>query len=663
VNPTDPADMLVGGDMLGIGLTEDGGHTWQATSGLSSWEVNAFTWDAADPRSVWVGTLSGPYRSSDGGHTWSPMRAGLPTGDYPYSAPVQKVLIDSTNPAHLLAFGGDQSQFKAGGSGALHYGLVYESLDGGQHWSTIANIGTNWNILDVVAGSADLRTLYVAVLNHGVYKSTDGGQTWTGIDVGLPNLQAMALAAEPGDPNQVWAAIGHDATLTNGVYRPGGIYETTDGGQTWTAKNNGIAQNASGSAAYATSMASILRAGDGTLYTADQGLSDQNRYVSSDGGANWTRAGGSFAKADPAAATPYAWASSADGSLIIGGSSDTLMTSGDHGATWHDAGSTHMPDGGWHGNGFSGLLGTRIAFSPTGPGTMFATGFDSGNLLRSTDGAASWTRPLAGWDNYDGGYDVQVGGQTGSVVYEVLGQAGMFNGIAVSRDAGQTWTYHTGGTLPARYASGGGQGSIAIASSDGATAYAVLPDQHAYVTTDTGATWTPVSLGSPAFAVASSRSGAAVYISTSAGVFRIGAVGAAPALMGGSPAGLRRLVVAAGGGVYGAGPIASSQSGVWTDQSGSWVRLSGNQWANDVAIDPANSRRIVYVTNDNPYHDTSFATGVWVSCDAGQTFRQDNVGLPMLRVLSVAFDPWTPGRLVIGTDGRGYWQARLADCS
>ena len=117
--------------MLGIGLSQDGGHTWQATTGLASWEVNAFTWSATNPKLIWVGTMSGPYESVDGGHTWSSMRVGLPTGDYPYSAPVQKVLIDPSNSLHLLAFGGNQRQFKAGGSGALHYGLVYESLDGG----------------------------------------------------------------------------------------------------------------------------------------------------------------------------------------------------------------------------------------------------------------------------------------------------------------------------------------------------------------------------------------------------------------------------------------------------------------------------------------------------------------------------------------------------
>lgn len=662
MNPQNPADILVGGDMLGIGVSEDGGRSWQAATGLSSWEVNAFTWDATNPNVVWVGTLSGPYKSVDGGHTWSAMRVGLPTGDYPYSAPVQKVLIDSTNPEHLLAFGGNQSQFKAGGSGALHYGQVYQSLDGGDHWSTIANIGSNWNILDVVAGTSDLQTVYVAVLGHGVYKSSDGGSTWTATDTGLPNSQAMALAGDPGDPNTVWAAIGHDPTTTSGVYRPGGIYESTDGGQTWVARNTGIPQNANGSAAYATSMASILRAGDGTLYTADQGWSDQNRYVSTDGGAHWARAGGSFAKAFPAAATPYAWVSSADGGLIIGGSSDTLMASTDRGGSWHDVGSTQTANGGWHGNGFSGLLGTRIAFSPTQPDTLFVTGFDAGNLLRSMDGGASWTRPLTGWDNYDGGYDVQVGGQAGDVVYEVLGQAGMFNGIAVSRDAGQTWTYHTGGTLPARYASGGGQGSVAIGSRDGATAYVVLPNEQAYVTTDAGTTWTQLPLSSPAFAVASNQTSGIAYIATNSGIYEI-ANGGAATLIAGSPGNLRRLVIAGSGAVYGAGPIQSSQSGLWTNQSGSWTRLSTNQWVNDVAIDPANSRRIVYVTNDNPYHDTSFATGVWVSCDGGKTFGQYNSGLPMLRVLSVAFDPRTAGRLVIGTDGRGYWQAQLPGCS
>jgi hypothetical protein len=348
--------------------------------------------------------------------------------------------------------------------------------------------------------------------------------------------------------------------------------------------------------------------------------------------------------------------------LVIGGSSDSLMASTNRGASWYDTGSTQLAGGGWRGNGFSGLLGTRVAFDRAQPGDIFLTGFDSGNLLRSTNAGASWTRPLSGWDDYGGGYDVQTGGAAGNVAYEVLGQAGAFNGIGVSTDSGQTWSVHVGGTLPARHAVGSGQGAIAIASRDGATAYAVLPDKQMYTTTDTGSTWTHVSLPSAAYSVASSPDFRTVYVATDSGVEQIANQGQ-PVLLSSSPTSLHRLVVGSDGRVYGAGPLdGGTRAGLWMNQTGGWTRLAGNAQVNDVAIDPLNPRHIVYVTNDNPYHTTSLATGVWASCDAGHTFSQYNPGLPMLRILSVAFDPWIPGRVVIGTNGRGYWQTQLGDC-
>ena len=661
VDPVDRRVVLVGGDMLGVGLSVDGGHSWEATSGFASWEINAFTWPASDPREVWVGTMSGPYESVDGGHTWVSRRVGMPTGEVPYSAPIQKVLVDATNARHLLAFGGNQREFSAPGSGALNYGLVYQSADGGAHWSTIANIGTNLNIMDVVAGSSDLRTLYAAVLYHGVFKSTNGGHSWSAVNSGLPNADVTALAADPGDPDVVWAALRHDPTPTNGADRPGGIYKTTDGGQSWVSDNNGIPQIA-GTARSATSMDSVFRAGDGTLYTADQGSAHRQRYESVDGGAHWTQAGGSFPKADPAAATPYVWASSSDGRFVIGGTSDTLMASTNRGASWYDTGSSQVARGRWRGNGFSGLLGTRVAFDRAQRGDIFLTGYDSANLLRSTDAGASWTRPLNGWDNYGGGYDVQTSGTAGNVVYEVLGQAGAFNGLAVSTNSGRTWSVRVSGTLPKRRAKGGGQGSIAIASSDGATAYAVLPDGNLYVTRDTGSTWTRVALTSPAWAVGSSSDFRSVYVATDAGVAQITGRGQ-PEMLSGSPTALRRLVVGPDGRVYGAGPSGDgTRSGLWANKTGGWTRLAANAWVNDVAIDPTNSRRVVFVTNDSPYRTTSLATGVWVSCNGGHTFFRYNSGLPMLRAFSVAFDPWIPGRVVIGTDGRGFWQTQLPAC-
>jgi photosystem II stability/assembly factor-like uncharacterized protein len=662
ISPFDSQRILVGGDMLGVGLSVDGGRSWHATTGFSSWEINDFTWNPASGQIVWVGTLSGPYESTDGGRTWTSMRVGLPTGDYPYSAPVQKVVFDPANVNHLLAFGGNQSEFAPGGTGALHYGLVYESHDGGQHWSTLANIGTNLNVLDVVHPAQDLATLYVAAQSDGVFKSNDGGRTWQAVDSGLPNHEVRGLAIDPNNPDVVWAALDHDPTSTAGVYRPGGIYKTTDGGQSWSPVNNGLPQNAQASPSFSTAMYSVYRAANGALYTADQGYADQGRYMSTDGGASWTPAGTSFPKFYPAEATPYVWASNAASNFIIGGS-DTIMGSTNGGRSWQDLGSTQTPNGNWHGNGFSGLLGTRVAFSPSRRGTMFLTAFDGGNVLRSEDAGASWTRPLAAWDNYGGGYDIGVGGRSGEVVYAVLGQAGAFNGIAVSVDSGRTWSTHVGGTLPQRYTVGSDRGSVAIASGDGATAYVVPPDGGLYKTTDTGNTWSSMQVGSPAYAVAAAPDFSAIYVATDAGVYQLTPSGL-PGLMTGSPPSLSRLVAPSHGTLYGVGQLGgySSPAGLWRYASGSWKRLSSNGWVNDAAIDPHNSKRIVYVTNDNPYHDRSFATGVWLSCDAGASFIQINNGLAMTRVMSVAFDPSSPGRLVIGTNGRGFWQTQLPNC-
>jgi hypothetical protein len=209
---------------------------------------------------------------------------------------------------------------------------------------------------------------------------------------------------------------------------------------------------------------------------------------------------------------------------------------------------------------------------------------------------------------------------------------------------------------------GSGQGSISIASDDGSVAYVVLPNRQLYVTTDTGATWTQVPLSSPAFAIVSNLSLRTTYVATAVGVQQI-ANQAQPVLLSGSPVNLHRLVVGPDGTLYGAGPLASgAQSGLWANQAGTWTRLAANAQVNDVAIDPLNPLHVVYVTNDNPYHTTSLATGVWVSCNGGHTFSQFNPGLPMLRILSVTFDPWIPGRVVIGTDGRGYWQTQLPTC-
>jgi photosystem II stability/assembly factor-like uncharacterized protein len=74
---------------------------------------------------------------------------------------------------------------------------------------------------------------YMAAVNGGVWKTTDSGNTWNPIFDDQPTGSVGALAVAPSDPNIIYVGSGE------GLQRPDlatgdGIYKSTDGGKTWT---------------------------------------------------------------------------------------------------------------------------------------------------------------------------------------------------------------------------------------------------------------------------------------------------------------------------------------------------------------------------------------------------------------------------------------------
>src|SRR5689334_4073743 len=74
---------------------------------------------------------------------------------------------------------------------------------------------------------------YMGVNNGGVWKTTDAGQTWTPIFDDQPTQSIGSIAIAPSDAGIIYVGSGE------GLQRPDlstgdGIYKSTDGGKTWT---------------------------------------------------------------------------------------------------------------------------------------------------------------------------------------------------------------------------------------------------------------------------------------------------------------------------------------------------------------------------------------------------------------------------------------------
>jgi photosystem II stability/assembly factor-like uncharacterized protein len=204
----------------GLYRSSDGGNSW--TSAFDSLNLQkdlsalavAVSPDLEDDPSIFVGLNGGILRSPDNGRHWE--SALLPS-----PPPVISTLAISPN------FIQDGIVF----AGTLEDGMLRSSDRGGrwQAWN-FGLLDLNVLCMAISPGFANDETLFVGT-QSGIFRSTNGGRSWREVSLPTGFEAVLSLAVSP--------SFDRDATLFAGTENKGLLY-SHDSGQTWEKMSKSI---------------------------------------------------------------------------------------------------------------------------------------------------------------------------------------------------------------------------------------------------------------------------------------------------------------------------------------------------------------------------------------------------------------------------------------
>ncbi len=194
------------------------------------------------PGLFYIGVCNGGvWKTTDYGHTWTPIFDEQPTGS------IGAIAIAPSNPDIIYVGSGEglQRPDLSTGDG------IYKSTDAGKTWTHLG-LRDGQQIPQIVVDPRDPNKLFVAVLGHpygpneerGLFKSVDGGRTFTKSLYKDENTGAIDVVLDPKNPEIVYAAMweSRQAPWENGVFSgPGsGLFKSSDGGATWKPLTKGL---------------------------------------------------------------------------------------------------------------------------------------------------------------------------------------------------------------------------------------------------------------------------------------------------------------------------------------------------------------------------------------------------------------------------------------
>lgn len=372
------------------------GHLWRYVSG--SWErvtpgtglensVAAIAFDRNISGAIWIGTLDGGFKSTNGGLTWMPFGA--------LDEQVIALAVDPTN------------------SRVVYQGYngvgVFKTENDGVRWQEVNEglAGFIPNGLALVPG--DPATLYAISHGVGIFKTNNGGNSW--LNIPTDNLWPRTPIVDPVTPTRIYIGgtqfvqISEDDGITwryafpqpppayasccrfellsmiatsqpglmfmGGGFIPneslsynligGGIYSSTDFGETWFYIDVG------------QEISPVITLASNPFNPKVVYAGTENRmWRTTDGGTTWSSPGFSGQRVTGIAVDPR------DARTVYAVADSKFYTSSDSGQTWELVAELDL---GLH----------HLLFVPATPPAIYVYGWNG--MMRSTDGGEHWERP------------------------------------------------------------------------------------------------------------------------------------------------------------------------------------------------------------------------------------------------------------------------------
>ncbi|MHB8054825.1 MAG: VPS10 domain-containing protein [Candidatus Aminicenantales bacterium] len=258
-------------------------------------------------------------------------------------------------------------------------------------WRAIGPAVPGGRTTDIEAVEAKPWIIFAAIGPSGVWKSENAGTSWSPVFFNESTVSVGDLAVNQANPDIVWVGTG-EATCRNSVTVGDGVYQSTDGGKTWT--NRGLKETRHISRilidrnnpdiVFVAAMGALWNANieRGVFKTVDGGKTwkktlyiDENTGIA-DLAADWADSRILYAAAYEHRRLPWIYTS--------GGKGSGLYRSNDGGETWTKL-TKGLP------GGMLGRIG--LGTSRSNPAVVYAVvEAKDGGIFRSEDRGETWAR-------------------------------------------------------------------------------------------------------------------------------------------------------------------------------------------------------------------------------------------------------------------------------